>query len=306
MVPMRRTRIAFAAILTLSLTLMAAAQTPPAAAPPAAAAQAAPPAITVLSTGTGPKRAVRYRAAAGARDRIEMSMQMSIDVDVPEIGPQHFEPPPVRIVMDIDVDDVAANGDITSSMEMVSASMEGAGMPPGMLDMLKGLSGVLVISDRGLVRSMQLDTSRIANPAVEQVLSSMGFDRLATPMPEQAVGVGAKWEVVQTIDANNMQTNQKSSYELVAMDATSMTFDVTVEQSAAPQKMALPGVPMEASLVSMAGEGRGRMTLPDGALALFGDMTITSRVVMDVVAEGISRRMSTTTGLTMSITRGER
>ena len=290
---MKGTRVAFAAVLALAFACDA-------------AAQAAPPAITVLSTGTGPKRAVRYRSAAGARDRIELSMQMTIDVDVPEIGPQHLEPPPIRIVMDIDVDDVAANGDITSRMEMVSASMDGPAMPNGVLDMLKGLSGAMVISDRGLVKSMQLDTSRIASPVVQQVMSSMGFDRLATPMPEEAVGVGAKWEVVQAISANNMETNQKSTYELVAMDATSMTFDVTVEQSAAPQKMVLPGAPMEASLVSMTGNGSGRMTLPDGALALFGDMTIASRVVIDVVLEGTSQRMSTDTGLTMSIARGKR
>ena len=303
---MRRTRIAFAAILTLSLTLVAAAQTPPSPSPPAGAAPAASPVITVLSTGTGPERAVRYRATAGARDRIEVSMKMTVDVDMPEMGPQHVEPPPVRIVMDIDVDDVAANGDITSSMEMVSASMEGPGVPAGVLDSLKGLSGAMVVSDRGIVKSMTFDTSTIANPAIGQIMSSMGFDRLTTPMPEEAVGVGAKWEVVQTIDADGMQMNQKSVYELVAMDATSMTFDVAMEQTAPPQKIAPPGLPMEASLVSMAGESRGRMTLPDGALALFGELTARSRVVMDIVAEGTSRRMSTTTGLTMSITRGER
>lgn len=303
---MRRTRIAFAAVLTLSLTLVTAAQTPPAPLPPPGAAQAASPVITVRSTGTGPKRAVRYRATAGARDRIEVSMKMTIGVDVPEVGPQHVEAPPVRIVMDIDVEDVAPNGDITSRMEMVSASMEGPGVPAGVLDALKGLSGAMVISDRGLVKSVAFDTSTIGNPAIGQVLSSMGFDRLTTPMPEEAVGVGATWEVVQTLDAGGMQMHQKSVYELVAMDATSMTFEVAMEQTAPPQKMAPPGLPMEASLVSMAGESRGRMTLPDGALALFGELTARSRVVMDLVADGTSRRMSTTTGLTMSITRGER
>lgn len=290
---MKATRVALAVALALAVAHDAAGQTPA-------------PVINVLSTGTGPKRAVRYRAAAGAKDRIEVAMKMSITMDLPEAGSQAIDAPPVRLALDVDVDDVAANGDITSRMEIVSASMEGPGLPAGLLDSMKGLSGAMVMTDRGLVKSMTFDAGKAVDPNLGKILSSMGFDRLATPMPAEPLGVGAKWEVVQTISANGMETLQKSAYELVAMDAASMTFDVTVEQSAAPQTMALPGTAMEASLVSMTGQGSGRMTLPDGALALFGEMTVASKVVMDIIADGVSQRMSTVTGMTMSIARGER
>lgn len=301
---MMGTRIRLAAVLCLALTLGVHAQTP-APAPAAAGIQPAPATVTVLSTGTGEKRAVRYKLVQGAKERIELTMKATISMDIPDAGPQTMDAPAVKMAMDIGVTDVAANGDIALTMAIVSASMDGPGAQEGVLDMLKNLTASLVMTDRGLVKSMNIDDSKLANPMMKQVLSSMGFERLSAPLPAEPVGVGAKWEVVQSMDANGMRLDQKTIFEVVAMDAGSTTFALSMTQTAPAQKIAPPGMPegVGVNLISMSGEGSGRMALPDGSVALIGDLAITSKVVMEMIAEGINQRMSTATDMKMTVAR---
>lgn len=301
---MMGTQIRLAAVLCLALTLGVQAQTP-APAPAPAGIQPAPATVTVLSTGTGEKRAVRYKLVQGAKERIELTMKATISMNIPDAGAQTMDAPAVKMAMDIDVTEVAANGDITLTMAIVSASMDGPGAQEGVLDMLKNLTASVVMTDRGLVKSMKIDDSKLANPMMKQVLSSMGFERLSAPLPVEPVGVGAKWEVVQSMDANGMRLDQKTIFEVVAMDAGSTTFALSMTQTAPAQKIAPPGMPegVGVNLISMSGEGSGRMALPDGSVALIGDMAITSKVVMEMTAEGINQRMSTATDMKMTVAR---
>ena len=99
-------RFAAVSVAVLALVAPALAQTP-----------AAPPAVTktdvkVLSTGSGPKRTLRYSVPAGTKDRIDMTMQMAVTVDIPGVGPkkrarllQRFGG--VRGVASASVDDIA-------------------------------------------------------------------------------------------------------------------------------------------------------------------------------------------------------
>lgn len=299
---MMGTRIRLAAVLCLALAPGIRAQTP-APAPAPAGIQPAPAVVTVLSTGTGEKRAVRYKVAPGAQDRIELTMKATLSVDVPDAGPQTMDAPPVKMAMDIDVTGVAANGDIALTMAIVSASMEGS--DAGVLDMLKDLTASLVMTDRGMVKSMTMDESKLVDPVMKQVLTSMGFERLSAPLPAEPVGLGAKWEVAQAMDANGMRVDQKTVFEVVAMDAGSTTFALSMTQTAPPQRIAPPSMPgdVNVNLISMSGEGSGRMALPDGSVALVGDMVIKSKVVMEMTTEGINQRMATATDMKMTVAR---
>lgn len=281
----------------------------------AAAAQTPAPAfantdtkVTVVSTGAGPKRALRYKAAAGSKERLDMTMKMSVEVALPGEGSQTMDAPAVKMGMDVDVTAVSPNGDIGVALVITEASMEGAGIPPGVLDPVKGLAVAMTMTPRGLVKEMTFDESKIVDPMMKQVLSSSGLDRLAAPMPEEEVGVGAKWIVEQSLDANGIRMTQKSTFEVVAMDATSTTLALVLEQSAAEQKVSPPGMPanISATIVEMKGAGTGQLALVDGVMALVGDMQIKSNVTMDIAAEGQQQRMTTATGMKMTVARGKR
>lgn len=300
---MKSFRIASALVVTLSLAHAAAAQTP---APALGASSDAK--VTVISTGTGPKRALRYKAVAGSKERLDMTMKMSVEVAIPGEGAQAMDAPAVNMGMNIDITSVSPNGDIGVALVITEASMEGAGIPPGVLDPVKGLAAVMTMTPRGLVKEMKFDESKIVDPMMKQVLSSSGLDRLAAPMPEEEVGVGAKWVVEQALDANGIQMTQKSTFEVVAMDPTSTTLALALEQSAAEQKITPPGMPgnVSATIVEMKGTGTGQMALVDGVMALVGEMQLKSNVTMDISAEGQQQRMTTATGMKMTIARGKR
>jgi hypothetical protein len=173
---------------------------------------------------------------------------------------------------------------------------------------IKGLSAEMTMTDRGIVKSMKLDTAKIADPALQQILSSSGLEKLSAPLPEEPVGVGARWEVTQTLVANGVRMVQIATYELVALDDSTATLAVTIAQSAAAQKLAPPGMPAGAdvSLVGLTGSGTGRVALTRGALVLYGDIGIMSKLTMDVSAEGQTQRLSTDTDMKVAIAPGKR
>lgn len=265
------------------------------------------PTVTVLSTGSGPKRPLRYKALSGTKERLDLTMLMSMAMDMGS-GEQKMDAPPMRMALDMDVTNVAANGDITYTFTFVEASMDGPGLPAGAFDAIKGLKGTATMSNRGFVRAMAFDEAAGVNPMIGQLMSSSGIDRMSAPLPEEPLGVGAKWDVAQSVESGGMRLDQKTIFEITAMDATSATMAVTLDQRAANQTLTPPGMPSgaEATLVSMAGTGTGRITIADGSVTPLSDMTIKSAMTMDVGAEGQNMRMSTRTDMKMSMTRGKR
>lgn len=268
----------------------------------------ADPVVTVLGTGAEPRRALRYTATAGSKERVDLTMRMSLAMTMGEQSMPPMDIPAIRMGLTTDVNSITPSGDVTFTFGFAEMSMEGGGMPPGAGDALKGITGVITMNDRGVVKSTKLDLAMITDPSIKQLLSSAGIEKLAAPLPEEALGVGARWEVRQPIEVNGIRTDQKMVFEVTAMDASTATMKVTTEQTAAPQKLTPPGMPAGAdvSLVSMSGGGTGTLTLQPGAVMLLGQLDGTTKIVMDVSAEGQQQRMSTDTTLKLTVAQGKR
>ena len=271
-----------------------------------AGVQAEPAVVKVISTGSGEKRPLRYALTKGAKETIELSMDMSISMDMPGVGPQSIDAPPLKLSMVVDVTDVDPNGDIVMSMTISYADMEGNMMPAGTFDALKGLSARMTMTDRGMIKNLTFDESKMTDPSVKQLLQSSGVDRLSAPLPEDAIGVGGKWEAIQRLTTNGMTIDQKAVYEVLEMAPGRVLLGVTIEQTAGTQPLNAPGMPPEiqATLVALDGGGSGKLTLNDGSLTLYGDMTMKSNVTMDMQMQGQSQRMTTSTEIKLTVSRG--
>lgn len=291
-----------AAVLIASLLMFAwpaAAQTPS----PAPIVQATPPIVKLLSPGAEPRRPMRFKLSKGAKETIDLTMVMSVSMDIPDLGPQSIDTPPLTMSMDLAVTDITPDGDLVLSLVITDAAMQGGQIPAGIMDPLKGLSAVMTMSDRGVVKAVQFDESKMLDPATKKMMQASGFERMSAPMPGEPVGVGARWEVMQKVESGGMSMDQKAIYEVVAMDASSTTLSLSLEQEAGPQQMAAPGMPPEvqASLVGLKGNGTGTLTLRDGSLILDGDLNIKSEVTMDMQMAGQSQRMTTATDVKMTL-----
>jgi Family of unknown function (DUF6263) len=112
---------------------------------------------------------------------------------------------------------------------------------------------------------MPADASPQALQAIEQIKDS--FSRFAIPLPEQAVGAGAKWEVKMPIKSQGMTIDQTTKYQLVSIEGERLTAKTAATQSATHQKIENPAMPgMKADVNKMSGNGTGDVSLDLGKL----------------------------------------
>ena len=104
-------------------------------------------------------------------------------------------------------------------------SMDGTGVT----DALKGLSGIGAVSTHGFRKGSQFKlippgaNSRpapVALPAIWRFIADLVeevFRELTPPLPEDAVGVGAKWEVTAPAQLQSIKMGPTPTYELVSL-----------------------------------------------------------------------------------------
>ncbi len=86
--------------------------------------------------------------------------------------------------------------------------------------------------------------------------------KLSGPLPEEAVGPGAKWEAKMPIKSQGMTIDQMATYEIVSLEEDHITAKITIAQRAANQKMQNPAMPaVKLDLTKMVGNGGGDLTL---------------------------------------------
>lgn len=272
----------------------------------------APAIVTVLSPGAEPRTRLRYTVANGYKDHMSMTMLMSMSMEMAGMGAMPpMQLPAMKMGADLGVTSVAASGDITYDLAFTGFSVDNApGVDPAMvagmqgLDAdIKGLKGSSTISDRGIVRSMNFDFSKVTNPTLKQTLDSVSgtLQSLSMPLPEEAVGVGARWEVRQGLASGGMQTFQKTVFELVALDGKAATLKMTTEATAPPQPFSSPALPPGADvhLQKFTSTGTGTMTVHLDALVPTSEGTMQQTMVMEINIGGAAQTMNS--AMTMKI-----
>jgi hypothetical protein len=134
-----------------------------------------------------------------------------------------------------------------------------------------------------------------ANPQVRQTIDQMqeSMDRVAAHLPEEAVGVGAKWESRTTPVSQGMTINQTGTYELVAIEGDRITLKIGLTQTAANQKISNPSMPgMKVDVVKMSSKGAGKTILDlSKILPIEAALDIKTEMTMGVATGGQQQNM---------------
>lgn len=85
-------------------------------------------------------------------------------------------------------------------------------------------------------------------------------------LPEDAVGLGARWESRQVVKAYGFSIQQVSTYTLVDRAGDELMLDVTVQQLALPQSIEFPEEGIEITVESMTAQATGQIILKLNAL----------------------------------------
>ena len=125
------------------------------------------------------------------------------------------------------------------------------------------------MSEHGIIKGMQMKLPASADPQLKQTMEQMkeSFTSSSIPLPDAAVGPGAKWEYTTKLKSQGMTIDQTVHYELMAVSGDRITLHSTITQNADHQKIqnpAMPGISM--NLEKMTGTGTGDSVMDLGQI----------------------------------------
>jgi hypothetical protein len=236
-----------------------------------AAAQTSTTQVKLLEPGAEPRKVLRLHPNPGDKQTLAFSMKMAMETKVGEMETPAMKLPVIKMSLEVTVKGVAENGDITYEMVMgdIGVSDE-PGVTPQIAEVMKsafsgvkGLSGSGTISRSGFSKGFEFKAPPDSNPQARQVVDQMKefYTELAAPLPEEAVGPGAKWEVKMPLKTQGMTIDQTATYEVVSLEGESLTTKSTIVQQAANQKIQNPAMPgIKVDLTKMTGTGTSERT----------------------------------------------
>jgi hypothetical protein len=262
-----------ALLLSGGCGVMAAAQQPAIAPKPAVTPNPPPsrPVVELLSAGAEPRQILRYKPAVKSKQTATMTMNMEMGLSIAGEAVPIGNLPGTAITFETLIDRVDPNGDIHYQFRYTNVTLVGSSkLPPAQraqlltqLQKLKGIRGTVVVDDRGQTKFGKFDLPPDLDNADKKMLKqiSNSVEQLSSPLPEPALGVGAKWRVSSAPKLNGMQLKQVTTFDLVGVQAGSMTLNVVQEQQAPPQQMSTTQLPKgkTLNLTSLVGKGQGQI-----------------------------------------------
>jgi hypothetical protein len=229
------------------------------------------PVLELLSTGAAPRQILRYKPAVKTKQTATLTMNMQMDLSIAGKSVPVGNLPGTAITVETLVDQVDPNGDIHYQFRYTNVELVGdSKLPPPELaklrtqvQKLKGIRGSVVVDNRGQTKLGKFDLPPDLDSADRKMLKqiSNSVEQLSSPLPQPALGVGAKWRVLATPQFNGMQLKQITTFELVSVQAGAMRLNIAQELQAPSQPMNTTQLPkgQTLNLKSLEGKGQGQI-----------------------------------------------
>ncbi len=260
------------------------------------------PVVKLLSPGKDPKKPMRMTAKVGLRRTVVMRIKMGMEMAMGENKVRGILPE-IRITMDLNVTNVSADGDIRYELKVNKAEVledaqvdkKDALVPKAalaeMLAEMRGMKGHVIVSSRGFTKEADLVIPpKMMDPETKQFMEEIKQSpyQMSSPLPEEAVGIGAKWLTTATVKQDGIVLKQSITSELRSLsgDAAKVSFIIKLTGSAVDLK-------------SFTSSGNGEMNLDLGRLIpSLATVHVTSRCI-ETMAQG--QDMATKLDMTMGM-----
>ena len=213
------------------------------------------------------------------------------------------------MVMEMANESVSPEGNLRMNFKVTEAvALERPGMMPGMIEAMQmglktieGMSGWNVVTPRGITTDGDVSLPPGADPGMVQTMDSMKqqMNQMSSPLPAEAVGLGAKWRVTQVVEGQGLKIDQTATYEVVELLGDLVKLKISMVQTAERQMMKLPNLPPSASaeLTKLESGGEGTMeidlkkVIPQSTLKMKMDMKCTIRAGAEQVPMAMMMKM---------------
>ena len=235
---------------------------------------AQPTQLQLITAGTEPRQELRLKPQTNTKQLMTMTMNMDMAMTFAGQAMPKIKTPATVMKMEVLVTQVDANGDIHSKFTYTEGDVVAdASVAPEILESVRsgikkmvGLTGTLITDNRGQVKTSSIILPEGVDPLTKTFLEQLSnsLAQMSSPMPQEAVGIGAKWRESSQLKISSINMNQSALYELVSLKDNVATLNVTVEQQANTQELTLPGIPADSanvSLKSLTSQGQGQMNL---------------------------------------------
>lgn len=251
--------------------------------------------VELLNAGTEPKQQLRFTPGANTKQTLQMAMHRDMAMSVGGQTQPTLDTPSIKTTMESEVKQVDANGDIHTDFSYTDADVvAGKNTPPEMVNAMRsqvkkliGLRGSMIVDNQGITKQANFNLPADLDPSTKKMVEQMvnSLKQLSSPVPAEAVGIGAKWRIPHSVTANGMTVNQSSTYELVDLKDKVATLQVSLEQQAGSQKINPQGLPPGASidLKSMNSKGNGKLKMAlNQVMPMNSTMSVRSNSQMSV------------------------
>jgi len=234
------------------------------------AAHAKDPTVTLDDAGKGKKKTLRFAPKAGLKESMTMVIDMAMEMEMGGQAMPAQDLPSMTMVMDTEINEVKDDGTFTYTFVFTKMDVGASeSLPPAAIEQMKqtlggmvGMEGHATMTTRGFSRDSAFVLPETAAKEIQETMDSMSqsMDQMVAPLPEEPVGVGARWTVVSQVTSNGMKIDQTSKYHLLAFTDGGVDLEVEVVQAAPKQTVDL-GAQGSFDLVRYEGAGAGTTSL---------------------------------------------
>ncbi|WP_206816962.1 hypothetical protein [Chroococcus sp. FPU101] len=200
--------------------------------------------VTILDYGTEPRQQLRFTPVVGDKQTIKLKIMMGTNTSEDQQSRSNDFNYNIEITVDTTVKKIESNGDIHLSYiySGITASMSNSNTSAR--DISSNLAQViasgatLIIAPQGNVKkTYDYIFPEKVSPELKQIMMNESlnyFNQFSSPLPSQAVGVGAKWKINQIIPMMYIlsKPNQTIIYELKVKERQDnvLNLGITLEQ----------------------------------------------------------------------------
>ncbi|MFB8788697.1 MAG: hypothetical protein U7123_07555 [Potamolinea sp.] len=230
--------------------------------------------VELISPGAEPRQELRFKPTVNAKQAMTITSNMDVKSSISGKSMPTSKIPPTVMKVESVVTQVDPNGDIHSKFSYTEADVvSDPTVDPELFKLMQssvkqmvGMNGSFISDNRGQVKSGKFNLpEKNTNPITKQLLDqvSNSLDQFSSPVPQEAVGKGAKWRTSSKINLSGINLTQNVIYELVDLKDNVATLNVSLEQQANSQQLNLPGMPSNAnlSLKSLTSTGQGQVVM---------------------------------------------
>ncbi len=155
----------------------------------------------------------------------------------------------------------ASPGELVLVVRSVSVASDGPQAPPDLAPLV-GLKGTLAVDERGAVSG----AAWVFPPGLDeqQTRRAEGLQSnlaAVVPLPDEAVGVGARWRVVEVADASGIALEVVRTYKLIERRGDELVLDLSLSVEAPPAFVSLPAFEGRVEELRFAGSQRLELDL---------------------------------------------